>query len=135
VSRALGRDGEHVSVLSLALSPDGRRVVTTHSHHARVWNAESGAELLRVASHTVMIRNAAFSPDGRRLATAGFDKSVKLWDLETGHELITLKGHNIFHCISFNTDGARIVAGCGSDAIIWDGRPVDIKPALKSESL
>ena len=110
---------------SLTFSPDGGRLVTTHSNGARVWNADTGLEERRVQGHTVLVRSATFSPDGRRLATAGFDRSVKLWDLESGQELLSLKGAAPFHSLSFDATGARLVAGCGAQLMIWDARPVE----------
>ena len=35
----------------------------------------------------------AFSPDGKRLASASADETVKVWDAQTGQELLTFKGH------------------------------------------
>ena len=34
--------------------------------------------------HTKGIRDAWFFPDGRKFATASYDKTIKLWDTETG---------------------------------------------------
>jgi WD40 repeat protein len=35
----------------------------------------------------------AYSPDEKRLATAGEDNTAKVWDAESGKELLTLGGH------------------------------------------
>ena len=64
------------------------------------------------------VTSVAFSPDGKQVVSGSWDKSVKLWNVETGKELSTMKvyaGDFGVQCVTFNGTGDTIVAGC------WNG--------------
>ena len=56
------------------------------------------------------------------------DHTSKLWDLETGKEHITLKGHEgEIVSLNFNADGDKILTGSfDKTAILWDTRTGDM---------
>jgi WD40 repeat protein len=72
--------------------------------------------------HGNEINAVAFSPDGERLATASKDRTVKIWDLGNGHEILTYTGHADFvNALAFSPDGKQIAsAGAEKEIRIWD---------------
>jgi dynein assembly factor with WDR repeat domains 1 len=66
----------------------------------------------------------AFDPQGLTLATGSMDQTAKLWDVETGKEIATLKGHEgEIVSLNFNAEGDKIITGSfDKTARVWDTR-------------
>ena len=53
----------------------------------------------------------AWSPDGTRLASASYDKEVRIWDLTTGQTHTTLTGHTSeVYAVAWSPDGTRLAS-------------------------
>lgn len=60
----------------------------------------------------------AISPDGRTLASCGHDKTIKIWNLNTGELLRTFTGHlDIVWSVIFSPDG-QTLASCSEDKTV-----------------
>ncbi len=118
------KDEHSDNVKSVAFSPDSRRIVTGGDDAtAKVWDAQSGKELLTLKGHSDTVDSVAFSPDGRRIATCSLD-ATKVWDAQSGKELLTLSVGAQVDSVAFSPDSRRI-ATCGIEAIankVWDGQ-------------
>jgi WD40 repeat protein len=135
------------SVSSMAFSPDGKRLASIStltlydpngppvSVETKVWDAQTGRELLSLQAQNARFSALAFSRDGTRLATssnvgvAGVGE-VKVWDAQTGQELLSLKGHTAtVSSVVFSPDGKRVASGSGSlgggqlgELKLWDAQ-------------
>jgi len=78
----------------------------------------------KLQGHQGVVANCEFHPSGRVLGTAGHDYSWRLWDVETGKELLLQDGH-IMECsvITFQNDGALVfTADWAGVGLLWDLR-------------
>jgi len=119
----LSLEGHQNWVTAIDFSPDGDRLASTsRDGTAKIWDVESGQELLTFRGHTGPVKGIAFSPDGIHVATVGADRLVKLWEAATGKELLTLAGHTDHgKCVTFSPDGMRLATtGLDRTARLWD---------------
>jgi WD40 repeat protein len=74
-------EGHVGAVVSLDLSPDGRRLVSVGSDRAiKIWNVATGRELLTFRDHTREIERVAWGPDGRKIGSVGWDHALRIWE-------------------------------------------------------
>jgi WD40 repeat protein/energy-coupling factor transporter ATP-binding protein EcfA2 len=125
--------GHNDPVNSVSFSPDGKTLATGSSDKTiKLWNVETGQEIRTLTGHNGFVDtfsghntgvwSVSFSPDGKTLATGSGDKTIKLWNVETGQEIRTLTGHNSgVLSVSFSPDGKTLATGSGDDTIkLWN---------------
>jgi len=69
--------------------------------------------------HNGEVSNVVFSPDGNSLATASFDRTAKLWNLQ-GKEIATFKHNGEVYNVLFNPNGKTVATASSDDDVrLW----------------
>ncbi|MCO5581230.1 hypothetical protein L7F22_035108 [Adiantum nelumboides] len=86
----------------------------------------------RMTGHQQLVNHVYFSPDGRWIASASFDKSVKLWNGSTGEFIATFRGHvGPVYQISWSADSRLLLSGSKDSTLkIWDMRTRKLREDL-----
>jgi WD40 repeat protein len=87
-----------------------------------VWNRADWREICSIVPRPDYDVSAlAISPDGTLLVSSHGDRTVQVWDVDTGAELHQLRGHvGPVGLLAFSPDGRRIIGGNNQDLHIWE---------------
>jgi WD40 repeat protein len=89
-----GSGATRIRVLSVAVTPDGKYVVSgSWDKTVRLWELATGQEVRRFTGHENWVLSVAVTPDGKYVVSGSWDKTVRLWDLATGKEVRRFTGH------------------------------------------
>ena len=80
---------------AVAFSPDGKTIASESQEGSspfgpviiKLWDVTTGRELRRLAGHQNRVSSLVFSADGKWLASGSWDRTVKLWDVNSGDQI------------------------------------------------
>lgn len=103
------------SITSLQFSDNGKLLaVGTIKGRVRVLNSAQGSVITTLTGHTARVNQICFNHGGNKLATASFDHTVRIWDLDNLYnQPVVLDDHKDWvWSIAFSKDDSYLFAGC-----------------------
>ena len=106
----------------------------------RAWRGKSDERVPRetqvLSGHAGPVLSCALSSDGLRAVTGSSDRSVRVWNTQTGESTAQLQDHAAdVTYVAFSADGAKIVTGAEDGLRVWDaasGSPIAFLPQRRS---
>jgi serine/threonine protein kinase/WD40 repeat protein len=112
------------AIRALAWSRTDQRLATASADHTiRLGPLFPDRTTQMLRGHTGPVTGVAFSPDGKRLASISSDGTVKLWDPETGLEVLSLPGFARASAIAFVPPGDLLIIAHEERITILDASP------------
>ena len=124
--------GHTDGVKSVSFSPDGKVLASASWESIRLWDVKTGESIKEFNWHSEGamyvifsgkdVTSVVFSPDGKYLASACWEKNIRLWDVKTGESIREFKGHTYgVESVVFSPDGKYLTSASLDNTVwLWD---------------
>lgn len=111
-------------VNGLTATPDGLTIISASRNTLKVWGTDNCAPHRTLArrSEDTYIRSVAATPDGQRVISGSSDGAVQVWDIKSGAEYRTFRGHPArVYAVAMTPDGRQVVSASEDKTLkLWD---------------
>ena len=99
--------------------------------------AMSNPELVFNVGHSAWGRSVCYSPDRKYVVSGSEDKTINIWEIETGRCIRTLEGHtDTVYAVCYSPDGKYIASGSGDGTIkLWEVSSGSCVKTLKAKTV
>jgi hypothetical protein len=117
--------GFRLPVSALALSRDGKQVLSADGDWIRLWDVANAEQIRAFKAHdkgpNFPVEALAFSPDGKHILAGSADKTARLWNAAGGEAIHVFEGHtDRVTCLAFSADGTQVLTGSADGtAQLW----------------
>ena len=112
-------DYDRPSIGAVTITEDGTRALSAAWDGLRVWDLESGDVVHTLREHSQPLTAVAVTRDATLAVSASEDETLRVWELATGHCILTLD--DMAYKVAVAPDGTRALAAGGNKGLrVWD---------------
>jgi WD40 repeat protein len=139
-TRVPGRVDDTSRLVAVALSQDRQFLaagggVAGRFGEVKVWQAAGFRRYFLIKGHTDIVRSVAFSPSRSHIASAGDDKTLRVYDFQTRRLIYLCPHSSAVTVIAYSPDGKTLAtAGFDDRIFLWDALKGTAKGVLRGHN-